>query len=119
MTKEQAIAMLEAADVFYGPDDEDEDSARTLNMNDTFGWAVGFGDFVPEHKLLEVADLFRRYGRAGLIYWTSERYEQMRSEFEDVNRAIAFVRQEEKVRRDVPDSSKRAYHKHSYTLGLP
>jgi hypothetical protein len=40
----------------------------------------------------------------------------MRSEFEDINRFVDFVRQEEQVRKDVPESTKRAYKKVSYTL---
>jgi hypothetical protein len=43
----------------------------------------------------------------------------MRSEFLDNNRAIDFVRNEEAIRKDIPSSSKRAYHNAVYTLGLP
>jgi len=41
------------------------------------------------------------------------------SEFHDNNRMIDFVAQEEKLRTDVPDNSKRAYTQICYTLGTP
>ena len=116
-TLEQARNILVAADVFYGPDEECPEDAQTLNMNDTWGWATGFGEYVPNDKLQEVADLFWRYGYHGLLYWVSERHEHMRSEFEDINRFVDFVRQEEKLLTAEPNSTKRAYTKVEYTLG--
>ena len=107
-----AHKLLEAAGVFY-----DDDMPRTLNMNDTFGWAEAFGEEVPEESIQEVATLFWYYGQVGLIYWVSERNGGMRSEFEDVNRYIDFVRHEEQLRKQEPSSSKRAYMELVYTLG--
>jgi hypothetical protein len=111
------------ADVFYGfdPTDEDENDPavydNVLNMNDVWGWALAWGEKVPDDKLVEVADLFWHYGWPGLLYWMSERHDKMRSEFHDNNRAIDFVRNEERIRTAFPDSSARAYHKETYTIG--
>ena len=88
-----------------------------LNMNDTWGWAMAWGEEVPDDKVGEIADLIWLYGYAGALYWVSERHGQMRSEFEDINRCVDFVRHEEKLRKDEPNSSKRAYKKLVYTLG--
>ena len=118
----QSRALLEAADVFYcdfDEDDEDEDgqNKQTLNMSDMFGWAQAFGEYVPDEKLSEVGTLFLLYGHAGLLYWVSEQHGGMRSEFEDINRRIDFVRHEEKLIKQIPDSDKRAYEKLTYVLG--
>lgn len=88
-----------------------------LNMNDTWCWASGWGEDIPDDKLVEVAKLFVDYGQCGLLYWVSEQHEGMRSEFEDINRFVDFVRAEERLRKDLPDSNKRAYKKLVYTLG--
>lgn len=110
--------LLELADVVYGADDEGGGrGAQTLNMNDVFGWALAWGAYVPDAELPRVAELFTRYGSAGLYYWVSERHENIRSEFHDVNRAIEFVRHEEELRKRMPSSSERAYARMSYTLG--
>lgn len=119
--EEQDLARqsLKLADVFYGdggPDENPQD-AQTLNMNDVWGWAYAWGEYVPDDALPEVERLFRSYGLCGLYYWVSERHSQMRSEFEDINRFVEFVRQEERIRKSEPNSSRRAYLKHSYRLG--
>jgi hypothetical protein len=77
-----------------------------LNMNDTWCWASAWGEEIPDDKIVEVASLFKRYGDCGLLYWVSEQNDGMRSEFEDINRFVDFVRQEEQVRKDVPESTK-------------
>lgn len=124
MTEEQekAAALLEAADVFYHNradeyDPEEWGPPFTLNMNDTWCWASGWGETIPEEELPEVARLFRTYGQCGLLYWMSEKHNQMRSEFHDINRFVDFVRAEENIRKEVTDYNRRAYHKASYTLG--
>ena len=114
---ERARALLIAANVFYGPDEDDPESAQTLNMNYTWGWATAWGVYVPDDKLVEVACLFRKYGECGLLYWVSEQNKKMRSKFEDINRFVDFVKQEELLLKDETDSSKRAYKKVKYTLG--
>jgi hypothetical protein len=89
-----------------------------LNMNDTWAWACSDIPEVPADQVTEVARLFRKYGFAGLMYWyTTQPGGPARSEFADNNRAIDFVRHEEQIRKDVPESNKRAYHKVTYTLG--
>jgi hypothetical protein len=104
--------------VFFFADEEDDPKlAQTLNMNDVWAWASADGEYVPDEELPEVADLFWRYGWPGILYWVSQRNENMRSEFEDNNRFIDFVKHEEQLRKDIPDPSKRAYKKIKYTLG--
>jgi hypothetical protein len=112
----EARKFLKSAGVFF---DEDDDTklAQTLNMNDVWAWAFAFGEYVPDEKLPEVAELFWRYGWAGVLYWVSKENNNMRSEFEDVNRFIEFVKNEEQLRSDVPDTDERAYKKIKYTLG--
>ncbi len=103
---------------FYYLDEEDPKAEQTLNMNDTWAWAFADGEYVPDECLPEVAELFWRYGYAGILYWVSVRNDNRRSEFLDINRFIEFVRQEEHLRAIVPDSSERAYAKITYTLGV-
>ena len=88
-------------------------------MNDTWGWALSWCPDVTPEQLPEVARLFRSYGRAGLLYWHSCQEKDMRSEFHDNNRAIDFVRHEEEIRKETPNSNARAYKVVSYVLGLP
>jgi len=114
---EDARKLLMVAGVFFSSDEE-EDGYQTLNMNDVWCWACAWGEPVSDEELPEVARLFIQYGEAGLLYWVSERHDQMRSEFEDNNRFIDFVRNEERIRREEPDWDKRGYYKSSYTLGL-
>lgn len=115
---EQARKLLAGAGLFYGIDDEDDpdEMAQTLNMNDVWAWASAEGEYVPDDKLPGLADLFRRYGWAGILYWVSEKNDGLRSEFHDNNRFIDFVRHEETLRKEVPDSNTRGYIKISYTL---
>lgn len=113
--QESALVLLRAAKVFYTSDD------RSINMNDTFGWGMAYGPNVSDDQLVIVADLFWRYGNAGLNYWCTihpdEEERVSGSEFEDIQRSINFVRHEEKLRLSGMDSDKRAYHKLVYTLG--
>ena len=117
---EEARELLIAADVFFGEtEDEDSKFAQMLDMNDTWSWASADGEYVPDEDLPEVARLFSKYGWCGLLYWTSERRDQMRSEFADVNRFVEFVRAEEAICREECNDSKRAYLKREYMLGAP
>lgn len=115
-TIEQARALLNAANVFF-EDDDMEGFEQVLNMNDVWGWACADAQAVPDDKLIEVAELFWRYGWCGILYWVIQQGEWGPSEFLDNNRFIDFVRHEEKLRKEVPDSSTRAYKKLVYTLG--
>lgn len=116
---EEARKLLVAGDVFFEMDKDGSDSRlnQVLNMNDTWEWAVADGEYVPDEDLAEVGRLFFLYGHCGLLYWVSERNNQKRSEFEDINRFVNFVRAEEIIRKELPDSSKRAYAKREYALG--
>jgi len=121
-TTESARALLTTADVFFDGDgdDEDEDDVQlrqTLNLNDTWAWACADGEYVPDEELPRVAELFWRYGNCGLLYWVSERNNGLRSEFADINRFIEFVRHEESIRSEVPDSTARAYEQRQYVVG--
>lgn len=124
--KKSALTFLRSAHVFYysdpDPDKEYQQRvAQSLNMNDTFGWALAYGPHIPDDNLVEVAELFWRYGNGGLYYWCTicpDEEERMNgSEFEDIQRAIDFVRHEEKERLSGKSSDERAYHKLVYTLG--
>ena len=120
-TVDEARELLEKAKVFFDVDNDDppeEQSYRqTLNLSDTWGWACAFSQHVPDEKLPEVAQLFWRYGWAGILYWVSEQHGGIRSEFHDINRFVDFVRHEERIRKEVPNSDQRAYTKLRYELG--
>lgn len=119
MDIENAKALLEAADVFFGFDEEWPDGKweRTINLNDTFYWACCDGVVVEDEEMPRVAELFFRYGWCGILYWVAvEKRGGEKPEFLDVQRHIEFVRQEEKLRQEVPSASKRAYTKLEYTL---
>lgn len=92
------------------------EGAQILNMNDCFGWALAWGKHVPDEDLVELAELIWRYGWCGALYYTSEHSDKCRSEFADNQRFIDFVRSEEAIRKEVPNSNRRAYHKVSYQL---
>lgn len=113
-TKESKEFLIKAG-IFF--DEDDVPHPYTINLNDTFGWAVADGETVAEEDLPRLAELFYRYGRCGVLYWVSEKRNGMRSEFHDVNRRIDFVRKEEELKKAEPNSSKRAYTKVVYTLG--
>jgi len=117
MNIDEAKKFLKLAGVCYPPDDETP--GLVLNMNDVWGWATAWGEDVPDDQIMEVIVLLCRYGDAGLLYWVSERNECMRSEFEDINRFVDFVRNEERIKKETPESNKRAYRKVTYTLGAP
>ena len=116
----QARKLLERSGYTYYDDHEDfleDEESLVLNMNDTFAWATAWSVEIPDNKLIEVADLFQRYGYAGLVYWVSETNNQMKSAFYDINRYIEFVRREEKVIKEMPESNQRAYTRVTYTIG--
>jgi len=124
-SQNKARELLRAAVVFFYDDpshlDEDEspDLLQTINLSDTWAWACADGEHVPDDELPEVARLFSSYGWCGILYWASERNEQQKSEFCDINRFIEFVRNEEAIRKEEPKDSKRAYAKRQYTIGAP
>ena len=115
MTEEKARELLTAADVFCDPDDPE--LAQCIGQNDVWGWALADCEEVPDNELPRLGDLFWRYGWCGILYWVSQRRNGCRSAFQDVNRFIDFVRHEEAIRDDEPDSSKRAYLEYQYVLG--
>ena len=124
MTIDEARQLLKVADVVIGRDwaddgDNEEEKARldqTINMNDTWGWALSWCQHIEDEELIAVAKLFKRYGKCGLYYWMTLKHPGLKSEFEDINRMVEFVRQEEAVLKEYPNSSQRAYQKVSYTI---
>ena len=118
MTHQEAKGILKALDLVFDPDDELEHYDQTLNMNDVWGWALSWCEYIPNEELPKVGVLAQTYGYCGVLYWMSERHNHMKSEFHDINRFVEFVRQEEVIRLAEPNSSKRAYNKVNYTLGL-
>ena len=122
-TQEEALELLKQAKVFYDNEPKSHDGIAYyfLNMNDTFAWALAYGASVAEDQLETVAELFWHYGQAGLNYWCTihpEEDERMiKSEFEDIQRSIDFVKYEEELRLGGKSSDERAYCKLVYTLG--
>lgn len=122
-TIETARKLLNDAELFYGRDEDGENEEekawgeQRLNQNDVWAWATAMCEHVSDEELVPLAQLFWRYGWCGVLYWVSERNKHMRSEFEDNNRFIDFVRHEEQLRKDIPDDNQRAYHKLEYKLG--
>lgn len=133
MTADKARELLKRAGLFYyGDDPEDQPDpeeypteakrkaiAQTLNQNDTWRWALAFGQEVTDEQLPEVGRLFVAYGYCGVLYWVSEQNKDeagrpLRSEFEDINRFVDFVRNEEWISNERKDC---AYYKFVYTLG--
>jgi hypothetical protein len=89
-----------------------------LDMSDTWAWATAWSEEVEEVEIPVVAKLFRRYGQAGLYYWMTTKNPELKSEFHDINRSVDFVREEEKLIAEEPSSTKRAYKKLSYKVGI-
>ena len=116
MNKVDAVIVLKAFDLVYGNDEDMPNGDMILNMNDVWGWATAWGEEIPPDQLQEVMRLIERYGYCGALYWVSKRHDDMRSEFEDINRFVDFVRHEESILKEEPDSNRRAYLKRSYTL---
>jgi len=118
---EGAKKMLMASGLFFEAEDFEEDPETwdkfILNMNDAWAWASPDCEEVKEDELPELARLFSTYGWCGVLYFVSQRNDDMRSEFLDNNRFIDFVKHEEVLLKAEPNSSKRAYAKVSYSLG--
>ena len=115
MTIDEAKALIQS----YCMDIDPEEGCPPLliNLNDVFGWAVADAEQVEEHEIERLGALIRQYGWCGVLYWVSTKRNGMRSSFHDINRFIDFVAEEERLKRDMPSSTKRAYHKLTYTLG--
>lgn len=107
------LALLLASEGFH----LGEDGKLSMNMNDTWAWASSWSVAVCSDQVAEVASLFRTYGRAGLMYWHSCQENDMRSEFHHYNRAVEFVRNEERIRKETPGSSELAYRQVEYVIG--
>lgn len=96
-----------------------DDETLQIHMGDVWGWALAYCREIPVAKIKEVADLYRRWGWPGLLYWETTQPDGFtKSEFKDNNRFIAFVKAEEDQILKVPDSNKRAYAKLAAPLVL-
>lgn len=111
----EGLALLRAADVLWEKDDEHNE--RLIIFNDVWCWGSADCEALPDAEVPRVAELFKRYGWCGLLYWCSEKRGGCRSEFKDNNRFIDFVKAEEALVASVPDSNKRAYTRLTYQLG--
>jgi hypothetical protein len=99
MTIDRARILLRMSGFLFEEDDEENPKLKqTINLNDTWSWACADGEYVPDEELSEVANLFLSYGYCGILYWVSEKRNQCKSEFHDINRLIEFVRSEERIR---------------------
>lgn len=115
-TTERAIKFLNATDLFF--DDDDDMGKYCLNLGDTFAWACADAERVGEDELPRLAELVWLYGYCGMLYWVSEKRGGMMTAFQDNNRMIEFVRHEEQIRSEIPDSCARALAKRSYMIGI-
>ena len=113
---EESRKLLQLAGIFFEADEDDQKMKQTINQNDTWAWASADGQYVPDEKLQEVAELFWCYGWAGILYWVSKERNGMRSEFADNNRYIDFVKMEEQIKSKFSDDE-RAYKKIPYIIG--
>lgn len=119
-TIEDARKSLRAAGVFFVCDDLEDDPApaQAINLNDAMYWACSDAEVVLDEDLPRLADLHWSYGWCGVLYWVVvEKRGDCGVEFEDVKRQIEFVRNEESIRMEEPDPSKRAYLKRRYAIG--
>ena len=91
---DQDMDLLIAADVGWMRDD----GGFYLDMNDTFHWASSDSERVPDDATSTVAQLFRSYGRLGLMYWVAEQRGYDPSLVEDYTEGIKYVRKQEKKR---------------------
>lgn len=113
---EEAWALMKACPHYYH-DPEERPDYHSIMMNDVWGWASAGGYEVTDKNVRRVAQLYDRYGFAGLVYYQTEadpRYKA--SEFTDNNRFLQFVQNEERIRKEVPDYNKRGYHKAAYQI---
>ena len=117
MNIERAKTLITASGMCFDEDFDDEVKPFTINLNDAFWWACGDAETIPEESLIEVADLFFQYGICGVYYWVLKRRGIDTVEFADINRFVEFVRNEERIKAEVPSDSARAYYKAAYTIG--
>ena len=116
MTLEEAWAIVKAMPKYFH--EPDEGPGHLIIMNDVWGWACADGLEVNDANVQRIAELFCRYGFGGLLYYQGVEVEGgSRSEFADNNRMLDFVTNEERIRKEVPESNKRAYFKTSYVVG--
>lgn len=111
---EEYVRILEP--YFCGYDDDYPTLARTINLNDVFGWAIGDSEYVKEEDIPELGTLVFKYGFCGMLYWVSKK-RGCKSEFHHYNRMIEFVTKEEEIKNSHQSESKYAYDKKQYTIG--
>lgn len=110
----EAWGLIKATHEYYF--DEEGAHQHFIVMNDVWGWATSDCFRVNDENVGELSRLYGAYGRAGFFYYQADVLDEYKdSEFEDVSRALNFVRQEERIRKEYP---KAYYAKCSYTLGV-
>ncbi|MEL7504972.1 MAG: hypothetical protein AAFN18_21155 [Cyanobacteria bacterium J06554_6] len=109
---------FETPETFGMYEDDDPLALQMLNMNDMFAPCTGDGEYIPDEELPRVAELFLWYGMAGVLHWVSQRRGGVRSAFAHYNRMIDFVAAEELIKTELRQSSKRAYAKRQYMIGI-
>jgi len=118
--EDSARDFLSSSGIFFErlfPDD-DPKLAQTINLSDVFAWGCADAEYVHDHELPRLAELFFEYGFAGVCYWVArEKRDGIVPEFEDIKRRIQFVANEEAIRQEEPVNYKRAYLKRQYTIG--
>lgn len=122
MTEEQlaALARIRSSRILFDEDlieEGDGTPPRAIDLNDTFFWACADCEEIPDECLVEVDDLYSRYGLCGVYYWVCKRRGTWKVEFKDIQRMIDFVVREEGLRAEEPNSNRRAYRNLKYTLG--
>lgn len=116
-----ALARLRSYGIFFNDhlseleDGEDEKWLRAINLNDTFWWGSAYTEFISDDEIEEVDSLFYNYGWCGILYWSAKKG-NITPEFNHVKRMIAFVENEERIKKD-KTSSQYAYSKDTYTIG--
>ena len=110
----EAWKLIEACPNYYH--DEEEGPQKYINMNDVWGWAYSVAIVLTDENVVRIAELYDNYGFAGLLYFQVESGEFFHSEFEDNNRRIQFVANEERILKEQPSSNNRAYYKTSYQI---
>jgi len=114
----KAYNLLLSAGVFNCNDAEswamDETFAPVINTDNIFSFPL-VGVRVPWDDMIIVADLFKRYGMAGICYWVSKNMCDAVGNFQDIRRHIDFVDKEEKIRKLNPNENDRAHYKEPKT----
>lgn len=110
-----AKRILDAAGVFFDPEDDIE--PNTLNLNDCYHWATAEAKTVPDADLPRVAELFLRYGCPGVYWWAWVVDGRFSVEFPHRRRQFQYIDKEEELRAAAKSHSGYAYTRIKYEIG--